>query len=45
MQRIAELIPEEQRGLYSKDPTLREAAQAVAAYPWADVTEKEFERG
>ena len=45
MQHIAKLIPAEQRGVYSEDPALREAAQAVADYPWADVTEKEFKRG
>ena len=45
MQHIAKLIPAEQRGVYAEDPALREAAQAVAEYPWADVTEKAFERG
>ena len=34
MQRIAALIPSEQRGYYSDDPKLRAAAEAVAAYPW-----------
>ena len=45
MRHIAKLIPAEQRGVYAEDPALREAAQAVAEYPWADVTEQEFKRG
>jgi len=36
MNHIAELIPPEKRGLYSEDKTLREAAEKVADYPWAD---------
>ena len=36
MQRIAELIPPERRGVYSDDPALRAAAQAVA-YPYDDL--------
>ena len=38
MQRIAELIPDEKRGIYSSDPTVRVAAQRVSAFPW-DVSE------
>jgi len=33
MHRIAELIPQERRGVYSEDPKLRAAAAAVV-YPW-----------
>jgi 1-acyl-sn-glycerol-3-phosphate acyltransferase len=40
MEHIAELIPPERRGLYSDDPALREAAEAVAAYPWEYVDEE-----
>lgn len=39
MQRIAPLIPPERRGVYSADPALRAAAEAVAAYPWAEEEE------
>mgnify|MGYP001822926936 CR=1 FL=1 len=39
MQRIAELIPPEQRGVYSQDPALRAAARAAAVYPWQDEME------
>jgi len=31
---IANLIPPAARGIYSDDPALRQAAEAVAAYPW-----------
>lgn len=34
MQKIAELLPPEQRGCFSDDPNLRREAEAVAAYPW-----------
>ncbi len=34
MQRIADLLPEEKRGVYSSDPDIRRAAQRVAAFPW-----------
>ena len=34
MQRIAELIPPEQRGHYSDDPAIRAAAQGTEIYPW-----------
>lgn len=34
MQHIAELLPEEKRGIYSSDPAIRAAAQSVAAFPW-----------
>ena len=34
MKQIAGLIPPEKRGLYADDPALREAAKAVADYPW-----------
>lgn len=39
MQRIAELIAPERRGVYADDPALRAAAEAVSAYPWAEVGE------
>jgi hypothetical protein len=39
MQRIAELIPPEQRGHYSDDPAIRAAAQGTEVYPWADAPE------
>jgi 1-acyl-sn-glycerol-3-phosphate acyltransferase len=38
MKAIAALIPEERRGVYSDDPELRTAAEAVAAYPWERTT-------
>ncbi len=41
MQRIADLLPEEKRGVYSSDPAVREAAENVAAFPW-DVSEKKI---
>ncbi|NPV85357.1 MAG: 1-acyl-sn-glycerol-3-phosphate acyltransferase [Anaerolineae bacterium] len=34
MRHIAELIPEEQRGCYSSDPAIREAARGTEVYPW-----------
>ncbi len=34
MGRIAELIPPERRGHYSKDPAIRAAAQGTEVYPW-----------
>lgn len=39
MSRIAELIPPEQRGHYSEDPAIREAARGTEIYPWADKVE------
>jgi 1-acyl-sn-glycerol-3-phosphate acyltransferase len=39
MRRIAELIPPEQRGHYSEDPAVREAARGTEIYPWADKVE------
>lgn len=39
MQHIAQLIEPEKRGVYAADPALREAAQAVARYPFADAPE------
>jgi 1-acyl-sn-glycerol-3-phosphate acyltransferase len=39
MQRIAELIPPEQRGHYSADPALRAAAAGTEIYPWDDEPE------
>jgi len=36
MERIADLLPPEKRGVYAEDPTIREAAQEVAEYPWGD---------
>lgn len=37
MQAIADLLPPAQRGVYSDDPALREAAQAVADFPYHDL--------
>lgn len=34
MQKIAELLPPEQRGICSDDPALVEAAEAVSEFPW-----------
>jgi len=34
MERIAQLIPPEKRGHYSKDPAVREAARGTEVYPW-----------
>jgi 1-acyl-sn-glycerol-3-phosphate acyltransferase len=39
MSHIAAVLPPERRGVYSEDPLLRQAAQAVAAYPWAESPE------
>jgi len=39
MQRIAELIPSEQRGHYSDDPAIRAAARGTEIYPWDDAPE------
>jgi 1-acyl-sn-glycerol-3-phosphate acyltransferase len=39
MRRIADLIPPERRGHYSKDAAVREAAQSAAVYPWGNVQE------
>jgi 1-acyl-sn-glycerol-3-phosphate acyltransferase len=37
MQHIAQLLPPERRGVYSSDPEIRDAAQAVAEYPYHDL--------
>lgn len=42
MHHIAELIPPERRGHYSKDPEIRAAAKGTEVYPWADATEEEI---
>lgn len=34
MKRIAQLIPPEKRGHYSRDPAIRAAAQGTEIYPW-----------
>lgn len=39
MQHIADLLPEEQRGFYSSDPAIREAAKGTEIYPWDGVVE------
>lgn len=39
MRRIAELIPAEKRGYYSKDAAVRDAAQEAAVYPWETTQE------
>ncbi len=40
MQRIAELLPPERRGHYSKDPETRKAAQGTEIYPWDETPEE-----
>ncbi|MBN1120348.1 MAG: 1-acyl-sn-glycerol-3-phosphate acyltransferase [Anaerolineae bacterium] len=45
MHHIAELLPPEQRGCYSDDPAIREAAREAAIYPWAEATEDEMTFG
>lgn len=37
MHHIADLIPPEYHGVYSTDPKLREAAEAIAGYPYHDL--------
>ena len=37
MRSIAELLPEDRRGVFSDDSRIRDAAQDAAAYPWAPV--------
>ncbi len=39
MRQIADLLPEEKRGLYASDPEIRAAAAEVADYPWDDRAE------
>lgn len=39
MQHIADLLPPEKQGVYSSDPAIRAAAEAVAAYPWDPTAE------
>ena len=39
MRHIAELLPQDQRGYYSDDPAIREAAKGTEIYPWADKVE------
>ncbi|NPV42221.1 MAG: 1-acyl-sn-glycerol-3-phosphate acyltransferase [Anaerolineae bacterium] len=39
MSHIAELIPQEEAGLYSKDPKVREAAKGTEYYPWEGIRE------
>ena len=39
MQHIAALLPPDQHGVYAADPTIRAAAEAVAAYPWESASE------
>ena len=41
MAHIAELLPPEERGHYSDDPIIREAAKGTEIYPWADKVEGE----
>jgi len=41
MEKIAEQLPEIQRGRYSDDPVIREAAKPFEAYPWGDAVEGE----
>jgi 1-acyl-sn-glycerol-3-phosphate acyltransferase len=42
MRAIAALLPPARRGIYSDDPVLRTAAEAVSAYPWENVHEDEL---
>ncbi len=37
MRHVAELLPPEKRGYYSPDPAIRQAALAVAEFPYADL--------
>jgi 1-acyl-sn-glycerol-3-phosphate acyltransferase len=39
MRQIAALIPPEERGFYSDDPAVREAARGTEIYPWDGVVE------
>ncbi len=39
MNKIAELIPPERRGVYSSDPVLVEAAKSLETYPWDEKPE------
>jgi 1-acyl-sn-glycerol-3-phosphate acyltransferase len=41
MEKVAELIPEDNRGRYSDDPAIREAAKEFEIYPWEDAVEGE----
>ncbi len=41
MTKIAELIPQEEAGLFSKDPKVREAAKGTDYYPWEGIREDE----
>ncbi len=41
MEHIAELLPPDQRGHYSDDPAIREAARGTEIYPWANKVEGE----
>ncbi len=45
MRKIAELLPEELRGSYSEDPTLREAAIEFEAFPWDENPEGKVDSG
>ena len=40
MRHVAELIPPEQRGFYSDDPAIREAAKGTEIYPWENQVER-----
>lgn len=44
MKQIAPLIPAEQRGYYSDDPTIRERSRSTWAYPWANAIEGQVPR-
>lgn len=39
MREVAALIPPKQRGFYSDDPVVREAARGTEIYPWANLQE------
>lgn len=41
MQKIAELLPPEQAGIYSDDPKIREESKTAAKYPWEGLREGE----
>lgn len=41
MQKIADLLPSEQAGIYSRDPEVREASKEAVKYPWEGLREGE----
>ncbi len=43
MLKIRDLVPDHLHGVYSDDPALRAEAEKVAAYPWDNRSEQDFE--